>query len=66
MLFMLKYIFHSHIKVLLSLAIEVAVLYSHHIEEPTLCSKNDEKLVYEIGVYSTLIKDSIQHSNNNL
>lgn len=63
---MLKYIFHLHINVLLSFAIEMAILYSLYIEKPTLCSKNDEKLVYEIGVYSTLIKDGIQHSNKSL
>lgn len=63
---MLKYIFHLHIKVLLSFAVEIAIFYSLHTEEPILCSGNDERLVYEIGVYLTLIKDGIQHINKNL
>lgn len=63
---MLKYIFHPHIEVLPNFAIEIAISPSLYIEESTLCSKNDEKLVYEIGVYSTLITDDIQHANKNL
>lgn len=63
---MLKYIFHLHIKVLLSSAIEIAIFYCLYTEEPTLCSGSDERLVYEIGVCLTLIKDGIQHTNRNL
>lgn len=49
-------------KVLLSFATEIAILFFLYVEEPTLCSKNDERLIYETGVCSTLIKDGIQHS----